>query len=175
MVIYIYIYFLGTLYFQRTNPYLIVPAIATFSCASGLYVFPAIELYFTPAMRLFSYEKANGVGSVTDLIFQGFIRFSTIAFIPVLMSTSVIYLLVCNIACMYKHGSRYFNTQIIPRGHSLHFDIRDKTPTNQEDTKLYAYTRFRPSTIKMTVSVRRNAMVTLSHKNMEEPKFSNWC
>jgi hypothetical protein len=85
---------IGTLYFQRSNPYLIVPAIGAFSGASGLYVFPAIEIYFTPALKLFSYEKANGVGSARDLVLQGFIRYATIGFLPVMMSTSLIYILV---------------------------------------------------------------------------------
>lgn len=83
------------MYLQRTDPAQIVPAMAVFSCASGLYVFPAIELYYSPAIRLFGYEKANGIGRAQDLIVQGFVRYITIAFFPVLMSTSLMYLLVC--------------------------------------------------------------------------------
>lgn len=84
----------GTTYIQQTDPALIVPAMAVFSCASGLYVFPAIEPYYSPAIRLYGYEKANGVGKAQDLILQGFARYVTIAFLPVLVSTSLIYILV---------------------------------------------------------------------------------
>lgn len=75
---------------------------AVFSCASGLYVFPAIELYYSPAIRLYSYEKANGLGAAKDLVIQGFIRYITIAFFPILVSTSMIYLMVQMLAvcCM---------------------------------------------------------------------------
>ena len=82
------------MYIQQSNPYFIVPSMAIFSCASGLYVFPAIELYYTPAIRLYGYEKANGAGKAQDLILQGFIRYVTIAFFPILVSMSLLYILV---------------------------------------------------------------------------------
>lgn len=84
----------GTVYIQRSDPYLIVPAMGVFSCASGMFVFPAIELYFSPAIKLYRYEKANGVGQAQDLVLQGFSKYVTIAFFPVLLSTSMMYLLV---------------------------------------------------------------------------------
>lgn len=67
---------------------------AIFCWASGLYVFPAIELYYTPAIKLFGYEKANGVGEARDIVLQGFIRYITIAFFPIVVSVSLLYLLV---------------------------------------------------------------------------------
>lgn len=65
-----------------------------FSVASGLFVFPAIELYYTPALRVYGYERADGVGRSQDLVIQGFVRYITVAFIPVVLSTGLIYLLV---------------------------------------------------------------------------------
>lgn len=97
------------MYVQRTDPAQIVPAMAIFTWASGLYVFPAIELYYTPAIKLFGYEKANGIGGAQDIVIQGFIRYTTITFFPILASTSVLYLLVrinvanvldCHFSCM---------------------------------------------------------------------------
>lgn len=74
-------------------------------------MFPAIELYYSPAIRLFGYEKANGVGKARDLVLQGFIRYGTIAFFPVLVSTTLIYLLVCKCYNMGISGSRHAGSQ----------------------------------------------------------------
>lgn len=49
----------------------------------------------TSAIELYNYEKANAVGKAQDLILQGFIRYVTVAFFPVVVSISLIYLLVC--------------------------------------------------------------------------------
>ena len=65
-----------------------------FAVASGIFVFPAIEPYFRPAIRIYNYERTDGVGGSQDLIFQGFIRFVTVAFIPVVASTALTYFLV---------------------------------------------------------------------------------
>lgn len=86
---------IGTTYIQVTDPALVVPAIAVACSASGLFVFPAMEVYMTSAIELYNYEKANAVGKAQDLILQGFIRYVTVAFFPVVVSISLIYLLVC--------------------------------------------------------------------------------
>ena len=65
-----------------------------FSVASGLFVFPAIELYYTPAIRVYGYERGDGVGRAQDLVVQGFIRYISLAFLPVILSSGAIYLLV---------------------------------------------------------------------------------
>ena len=65
-----------------------------FSVASGLFVFPAIEIYYTPALRVYNYERADGVGRSHDLVLQGFARYISIAFVPVILSSGLIYLLV---------------------------------------------------------------------------------
>ena len=89
---------LGTVYFQNTRPFLVVSGMCVFSVASGLFVFPAIELYYTPAIRVYAYERADGVGRSQDLVLQGFIRYISIAFVPVIVSTGIIYVLVSHIS-----------------------------------------------------------------------------
>lgn len=84
----------GTVYFQQTRAFLVVSGMCVFSVASGLFVFPAIELYYTPAIRVYGYEREDGVGRSQDLVVQGFIRYISIAFAPVVLATGVIYLLV---------------------------------------------------------------------------------
>ncbi len=84
----------GTVYLQQLMPFLIVSGMCVFSVASGLFVFPAIELYYTPAIRVYGYERADGVGRSQDLVIQGFIRYIAIAFVPVVLSSGVIYILV---------------------------------------------------------------------------------
>ena len=84
----------GTVYIQQQQAFLIVAGMCVFSVASALYVFPTLELYYTPALRVYGYERADGVGRSQDLVFQGFIRYIAVAFIPVILSTGCLYLLV---------------------------------------------------------------------------------
>lgn len=77
-----------------------ISGMCVFSVASGLFVFPAIEPYYTPAIRVYKYERADGVGRSQDLIVQGFIRYISVAFLPVVVSSGVIYLLVSAISCV---------------------------------------------------------------------------
>ena len=65
-----------------------------FSTASALFMFPALYLYYKPALDMYKFEKADGVGYAYDLVLQGFLRFASIALGPVFISVSVIYLLV---------------------------------------------------------------------------------
>ena len=65
-----------------------------FSTASALFMFPAMYLYYKPALELYRFEKADGIGCSYEIVVQGFIRFASIALFPVVVSVAVIYLLV---------------------------------------------------------------------------------
>ena len=43
---------------------------------------------------MYAYERADGIGRSFDLVLQGFIRFSALAFLPAVVSTAILYLLV---------------------------------------------------------------------------------
>lgn len=43
---------------------------------------------------MYGYEHADGIGSSTDLVIQGFIRMTSIAFVPVVVCAGILYLLV---------------------------------------------------------------------------------
>ena len=64
-------------------------------------MFPAMYPYYQKALQVYGFEKADGVGKAYDLVIQGFIRFTSITFFPVVLAVTVIYLLVCKFAC-YK-------------------------------------------------------------------------
>ena len=57
-------------------------------------MFPAMYPYYQKALLVYGFEKADGVGKAYDLVIQGFIRFASITFFPVVFAVSVIYLLV---------------------------------------------------------------------------------
>ena len=57
-------------------------------------MFPALYLYYKPALDMYKFEKADGVGRAYDIVLQGYIRFASIALGPVFVAVSVIYLLV---------------------------------------------------------------------------------
>ena len=44
--------------------------------------------------QVYGYERADGVGRASDLVIQGFIRFITMAAIPVVVCAGVLYVLV---------------------------------------------------------------------------------
>ena len=69
-----------------------------FSTASALFMFPGMYLYFQPALRVYGFEKADGIGRAHDIVIQGFIRFQSISFFPIVLSTTLLYLLVRVIA-----------------------------------------------------------------------------
>lgn len=92
----------GTVYIQTTDAANIVRAMAIFTWGSGLWIFPAIQVFYIPALKLFGYEKANRVGKARDVVIQGFIRYITIVFIPIVVSGSLLYLLVSHNKCTYK-------------------------------------------------------------------------
>ena len=86
--------FVGTVYFQKRSAFLVISGMCVFSVASGIFVFPAIEPYYLPAIRVYSYERADGIGHSQDLVLQGFIRYVSVAIIPVIGSTALAYFLV---------------------------------------------------------------------------------
>ena len=43
---------------------------------------------------VYGFEKADGVGKAYDLVIQGFIRFASITFFPLIAAVTVIYLFV---------------------------------------------------------------------------------
>ena len=84
----------GTTYLQVNQAFLVVSGMCVFSAASALFMFPAMYLYYQPALVMYKFERADGVGNAYELVIQGFIRFASIALIPVIVSVAIIYLLV---------------------------------------------------------------------------------
>ena len=73
---------------------LVIAGMCVFSTASALFMFPAMYPYYQKALVVYGFEKADGVGRAYDLVIQGFIRFSSITFFPVIFAVTTIYLLV---------------------------------------------------------------------------------
>ena len=46
------------------------------------------------AVQMFSLEIADGVGSSLEIVLQTFFRFSTLTFLPIIIGSAIIYLLV---------------------------------------------------------------------------------
>lgn len=84
----------GTSYFQVHAPLLVISGMCVFSTASALFMFPAMYPYYQRALEVYSFEKADGVGKAYDLVIQGFIRFTSITFFPLIIAVTVVYLFV---------------------------------------------------------------------------------
>ena len=84
----------GTTYIQVSAALLVIAGVCVFSTASALFMFPAMYLYYQPALNVYSFEKGDGIGRAHDLVIQGFVRFQSISFLPVVFSSTLIYLLV---------------------------------------------------------------------------------
>ena len=93
-LLHLMVYLIGTTYFQIGQAFLVVSGMCVFSTASALFMFPAMYLYYKPALEVYKFEKADGVGRPHDIVLQGFVRFMFIAFFPIVLSVTVIYLLV---------------------------------------------------------------------------------
>ena len=65
-----------------------------FSTTSALFMFPAMYPYYTRALEVYKFEKADGVGKAYDLVIQGFVRFSSLTLFPMIFAVTAIYLLV---------------------------------------------------------------------------------
>lgn len=89
-----YFRFAGTTYIQESAAYLVIVGFCVFSTASALFMFPVMWLYYQPALKMYSFEKADGIGQAYDIVIQGFIRFNYLSFFPVIFSTTLLYLLV---------------------------------------------------------------------------------
>ena len=63
-------------------------------------MFPALYTYFTRTLEIYAFERADGAGRAVDLVIQPFIRFTSMAFFPVIICAGVLYLLV-NIHIIY--------------------------------------------------------------------------
>ena len=57
-------------------------------------MFPALYTYFTRALEIYTFERADGAGRAVDLVIQPFIRFISMALFPVIICAGVLYLLV---------------------------------------------------------------------------------
>lgn len=84
----------GTVYFQQTEPLLIMSGFCVYSVASALFMFPALQFYYERTLDIYKFEHADGIGSPADLVVQPFIRYISMAFFPVLICAAVLYLLV---------------------------------------------------------------------------------
>ena len=87
---------LGTVYFQQTTPILIVSGFCVYSVASALFMFPAVYSYLSKALSIYSFERADGAGRAADLVIQTFVRFTSMAFFPVILCAGLLYMLVSN-------------------------------------------------------------------------------
>lgn len=99
-----------------------------FSTASALFMFPAMYPYYQRALEVYGFEKADGVGRAYDLVIQGFIRFTSITFFPVIFAVTTIYLFVSQqdavwwenfIACMNPCFPYFCTQKVILWFHTL--------------------------------------------------------
>lgn len=88
----------GTTYFQVDEGLLIISGMCVFSTSSALFMFPAMYPYYTRALEVYKFERADGVGKAYDLVIQGFVRFAFLALFPVIFAATAIYLLVSSVS-----------------------------------------------------------------------------
>ena len=99
----LYMNFTGTTYIQEQAALLVIAGVCVFSTASALFMFPAMYLYYQPALNVYGFERADGIGRAHDIVIQGFIRFQSISFLPVIFSTTLLYLLVGNWCTLHNN------------------------------------------------------------------------
>ena len=87
----------GTVYFQQTEPFLILSGFCVYSVASALFMFPALWGYYLRTLQIYTFEHADGAGRASDLVIQPFVRFISMAIFPVVICAGVLYVLVSNI------------------------------------------------------------------------------
>ena len=106
-------HFSGTVYFQQTSPFLIVSGFCVYSVASALFMFPALYGSLYQALIIYTFERADSAGRSADVVIQSFVRFSSMALLPVIACAGLLYLLVriathyhlCVFACaLYSLG-----------------------------------------------------------------------
>ena len=71
-----------------------VSGFCVYSVASALFMFPALYMFFVPALGVYTFEHADGAGRATDLVIQPFVRFISMAFLPVIIGAGVLYVFV---------------------------------------------------------------------------------
>ena len=89
---------LGSAYKQASEALLIISGFCVYSVASAIFMFPIMFTYFQPVLNIYAQERADGVGYAIDLVFQGFVRFVNMAFIPVILCCAILYLFVVQVA-----------------------------------------------------------------------------
>lgn len=89
---------LGSAYKQASEAILIISGFCVYSVASALFMFPIMFTYFQPTLKIYAQERADGAGYAVDLVFQGFVRFVSMAFIPVIICCAILYLFVVQVA-----------------------------------------------------------------------------
>ena len=99
------IHYAGTTYIQENRALLIISGLCAFSTASSFLMFPAMYTYYSRALKVPDTLRVDGVGRPHIIVIQGFIRFASFAFIPVIISTTAFYLLV---------SENLFSSQCIP-------------------------------------------------------------
>jgi len=57
-------------------------------------MFPALYGYFSRALDIYTFERADGAGRASDLVIQPFVHFISMAFFPVIICAGVLYMLV---------------------------------------------------------------------------------
>ena len=93
----------GTVYFQKTQPFLIMSGFCVYSVASALFMFPALYGYFSRALDIYTFERADSAGRASDLVVQPFVRFISMAFFPVIICAGVLYMLVRSKLSPFAH------------------------------------------------------------------------
>ena len=88
---------LGSAYKQASEALLIISGFCVYSVASALFMFPIMFTYYQPTLKIYAQERADGAGYAIDLVFQGFVRFVTMAFIPVIICCVILYLFVVQV------------------------------------------------------------------------------
>lgn len=84
----------GTVYYQKTAPFLVMSGFCVYSVASALFMFPALYGYLSHALTIYSFERADGAGTAADLVIQTFVRFTSMALFPVILCAGLLYILV---------------------------------------------------------------------------------
>ena len=90
----------GTVYLQQNQPLLIMSGFCVYSVASALFMFPALYSYYQKALEIYSFEHADGAGRAYDLVIQPFMRFITMAIIPVISCALILYVLVSSLVVL---------------------------------------------------------------------------
>ena len=85
---------LGSAYKQASEALLIISGFCVYSVASALFMFPIMFTYYQPTLKIYAQERADGAGHAFDLLFHGFVRFVSWAFLPVVSCCAVLYLFI---------------------------------------------------------------------------------